>query len=269
MRRCKDLWFPDGNVTLQAGHTLFKVHKSILASHSGLFATMFSLPQGPEARDGTDDHPLVVHEVPENVLENLLRVLYPKWGMEPQFSRDDLTALLNAAHRLQCDAIRQRALALLKGMVSSPVERIELARAYAIDGWVWPAFRKLAESMVALSPAELERIGPVLAQKLLRAQLHLAHTRSMRFACALAERPAGALPCAHVVAFAQATLAGPIKDFNTTIVTAFNERRPHRPTGVGDEVEKCCSLQVLEQMQWGRIIGWDVDEASLKEIYDS
>ena len=33
---------------------------------------MFSLPQGPEASDGTDDHPLVVHEVPENVLENLL-----------------------------------------------------------------------------------------------------------------------------------------------------------------------------------------------------
>ncbi|EJD40599.1 hypothetical protein AURDEDRAFT_69895 [Auricularia subglabra TFB-10046 SS5] len=252
---------------MQAGRTLFKVHKSILASNSGLFATMFSLPQGPESSDGTDDHPLVVHEVPENVLENLLRVLYPKWGMEPNFSQDDLTALLNAAHRLQCDSIRQRAIGLLKQMVQSPVERIELARAYAIDGWVWPAFRKLAESMIELSPGDCERVGPVLAQKLLRAKLHLAHTRSMRFACALAERPAEALPCAHVVAFAQAALTGPVKDFNSTIVPAFNERRPLRPGSGGQE--KCCSLQVLEQMQWGRIIGWEADEASIRRIYDS
>ena len=49
-------YFDDGNVVLLAEDTIFRVHKSVLTLHSGLFQDMLSLPQsegsGSETMDG-------------------------------------------------------------------------------------------------------------------------------------------------------------------------------------------------------------------------
>ncbi|KAI6126074.1 hypothetical protein EDD16DRAFT_1555032 [Pisolithus croceorrhizus] len=39
------LWFCDGSIVLRAENTLFRVHKSLLARHSGFFHDLFTLPQ--------------------------------------------------------------------------------------------------------------------------------------------------------------------------------------------------------------------------------
>lgn len=48
------VWYPDGNIILQAEGFQFRVHKSILAQSSSVFEDMFSIPQPPVA-----DHELV------------------------------------------------------------------------------------------------------------------------------------------------------------------------------------------------------------------
>ena len=47
----KEFWFQDGNITLIASGVEFRVYKGVLASHSSVFADMFSLPQPPASPD--------------------------------------------------------------------------------------------------------------------------------------------------------------------------------------------------------------------------
>lgn len=48
MTRRKEFWYHDGSVVLRASNTLFKVHQTVLAAHSEVFADLFTLPQ-PES----------------------------------------------------------------------------------------------------------------------------------------------------------------------------------------------------------------------------
>jgi BTB/POZ domain len=48
-------WWDDGNVVLQVEDTRFRVHKSILSTHSPLFRDMFSLPASAESQLETED----------------------------------------------------------------------------------------------------------------------------------------------------------------------------------------------------------------------
>jgi hypothetical protein len=43
--RAADLWFEDGNVVLETESTQFRVHRSILSTHSVIFRDMFAAPQ--------------------------------------------------------------------------------------------------------------------------------------------------------------------------------------------------------------------------------
>lgn len=77
--RQEDLYYADGSVVLLAAHAgkthAFRVHKSVLGSHSRVFADMFALPSTVENEtyDGVDSV-----QMPDDAkdLEDLLRALY-------------------------------------------------------------------------------------------------------------------------------------------------------------------------------------------------
>ncbi|KAJ6561984.1 hypothetical protein B0H19DRAFT_1210037 [Mycena capillaripes] len=69
------IWHPDGSVVLQADHTQFRVHWSVLALHSSFFKGMLGLPQPPD-QPSVDGCPIIeLSDSPEDV-EHLLRALY-------------------------------------------------------------------------------------------------------------------------------------------------------------------------------------------------
>ena len=76
--RHTELWFEDGTIVIQAQHTLYKVHKSLLCRESLLFEDMLSLPQSSEqtAEDTYDGSPLLKLQEPAADITLLLWSLF-------------------------------------------------------------------------------------------------------------------------------------------------------------------------------------------------
>lgn len=95
--RPEDLYYADGSVVLLAAHAgkthAFRVHKSVLGSHSSVFADMFVLPSAAE-RDTYDGVDSV--QMPDDAkdLEDLLRALYyPRTILSMLENRNPLAAM--------------------------------------------------------------------------------------------------------------------------------------------------------------------------------
>ena len=73
----RDWWFHDGDVVLAAGTMLFKVHSTVLAAGSGVFADLFALGRpeanGEEEQVNNEGVPTIpVHDDANDWLEVLL-----------------------------------------------------------------------------------------------------------------------------------------------------------------------------------------------------
>ncbi|KAJ3507996.1 hypothetical protein NLJ89_g5998 [Agrocybe chaxingu] len=74
-RRHESFWMYDGSIVLHVQNTLFRVHQTILAAHSEVFATLFTVPQ-PEGEDMIDGcHVVELHDH-ERDFEDLLAAVY-------------------------------------------------------------------------------------------------------------------------------------------------------------------------------------------------
>ena len=83
IERDSDLWFDDGNIVFIAQSVAFRVHKSILARHSEVFAGLFAVPQPPpmENPGHTFDGVPSVHVSDSNYdFRTLVRALYGEIG---------------------------------------------------------------------------------------------------------------------------------------------------------------------------------------------
>jgi hypothetical protein len=58
VQRVEELWFEDGNLVIQAGNTLFRVYRGVLAARSPVFYDMLSFPQ-PSDSELVEGCPLV------------------------------------------------------------------------------------------------------------------------------------------------------------------------------------------------------------------
>ncbi|KAF7314922.1 hypothetical protein MIND_00006100 [Mycena indigotica] len=116
LERVPELWFPDGNVVLQAEDHVFKVFQGILAARSPIFKDMFSFPQ-PQERAPEDEFegcPLVpmmgdsAHEVACFLQAIFDSEFFPAYPARTEF--DIIEGCLRMSHKYQVDYIRQRAL---------------------------------------------------------------------------------------------------------------------------------------------------------------
>ena len=74
--RHDEFWLYDGSIVLAVESTLFRVHQTILASHSEVFADLFTIPQ-PEGEDMIDGcHIVRLFGDSEQDFADLLRAMY-------------------------------------------------------------------------------------------------------------------------------------------------------------------------------------------------
>jgi hypothetical protein len=73
LKRVDDLWFDDGSIVLQAESTQFRVHRSVLSTHSEIFRDMLAASQPVEEVEGC---PVV--RLPDSAEDwtHVLRALY-------------------------------------------------------------------------------------------------------------------------------------------------------------------------------------------------
>jgi BTB/POZ domain len=57
--RHPEFWFTDGSVVVIVGNTAFRIHKSILVKHSGVFSDLFAIPQPQDDTDSMEGCPVV------------------------------------------------------------------------------------------------------------------------------------------------------------------------------------------------------------------
>lgn len=109
-------WFSatDGDIVLRTSDNVkLSVHRRILAESSFFFKEMFSLPQSEDAAD--DDVPVIDVSEPAEVMDKLLRLVYPRED-PPIDTLDELSALLAAAVKYEM----QRATETLRRLLVAP-----------------------------------------------------------------------------------------------------------------------------------------------------
>lgn len=76
----EEYWFDDGSVILSTSTRLFCVHKSVLSCHSGLFNTLFTLPQPETSEEGEvmDGLPVVSLSDDSEDIKLLLNLCYDR-----------------------------------------------------------------------------------------------------------------------------------------------------------------------------------------------
>ncbi|KAF8074481.1 hypothetical protein FPV67DRAFT_582605 [Lyophyllum atratum] len=95
--RSSDFWLHDGSIVLAVGKTLFRVHQTILANHSEIFADLFSLPQPEGDGDGetrVEGCPVVELHDDADDFDDLMKAIYHPSHFDKLSPSADLDALL-------------------------------------------------------------------------------------------------------------------------------------------------------------------------------
>ncbi|KAJ7932802.1 hypothetical protein B0H13DRAFT_2307459 [Mycena leptocephala] len=111
-QRVQELWFEDGNIVIQAGNSLYRVFRGILATHSSVFKDMLSFPQPPDS-ELVEGCPLVrLPDSDKEVTPFLKALFYPEF-FEPfpaSTSFEIIPGCLRLSHKYGVDYLHRRAL---------------------------------------------------------------------------------------------------------------------------------------------------------------
>ncbi|KAJ7665733.1 hypothetical protein B0H17DRAFT_1090399 [Mycena rosella] len=120
--RCEEFWFHDGSIVLLVGALMFRVHQTVLATHSEVFADLFIVPQPPVGTKGQETIegcPVVLLHDNQTDFTDLLRGIYhPAHFETPPEDLGDLLSWISGMLRLSTKymiaALRQRCISVLK-----------------------------------------------------------------------------------------------------------------------------------------------------------
>ncbi|KDR71365.1 hypothetical protein GALMADRAFT_254142 [Galerina marginata CBS 339.88] len=117
--RHPEFWLYDGSIVFSVENTLFRVHQTILAKHSEVFADLFTVPQ-PDGEDTVDGCHLVHLQDSEKDFEDLLRAVYiPEYfdSCSPDYDLEHILSFTSGILRLSTKYmiryLRQRCISLL------------------------------------------------------------------------------------------------------------------------------------------------------------
>ncbi|KAJ6625257.1 hypothetical protein B0H10DRAFT_2161887 [Mycena sp. CBHHK59/15] len=108
-----DFWFHDGSIVLLVGSLMFRVHQTVLSTHSEVFAGLFIIPQPPATAKGQEMiegcHVVQLHDNPEDFIELLKGIYHPSHF---ETSPDELGDMLSSKYLIV--SLRQRCTSILK-----------------------------------------------------------------------------------------------------------------------------------------------------------
>ncbi|KAJ6509142.1 hypothetical protein C8R47DRAFT_10947 [Mycena vitilis] len=147
-QRVQELWFEDGNLVIQAGNSLYRVFRGILAARSPVFADMHSLPQ-PIDSELVEGCPVVhLHDAPTEVTAFLKAIFEPEFFMPFPAATDfdTICGCLRLSHKYGVEYLRRRALVHLSSRHPSALSDFDvLINSMALStSWKRPEIRSYA-----------------------------------------------------------------------------------------------------------------------------
>jgi len=127
LNRVEEVWYDDGNLIIQAGHSLFRVYKGLLASRSAMLAEILSQPLGEErGQDLIEGQPVVeFHDSPDDMCY-FLRAIFESgyFEVDRETTFPILAGILRLSTKYDIGYLRRRA-------------TIHLATAYPLSLQAW------------------------------------------------------------------------------------------------------------------------------------
>ncbi|KAF6759163.1 hypothetical protein DFP72DRAFT_1005145 [Ephemerocybe angulata] len=111
-----EVWFSDGNIVLQAQNVQFKVHKSVLAKHSSVFADLFEMPHTNDEQS-VDGCPVVeLHDSAEDIKHVVLTIYGDKAyvNVEGALSMAVVAAMIRMGQKYDIEHVKEAGLSRLK-----------------------------------------------------------------------------------------------------------------------------------------------------------
>lgn len=86
--RYEPFWFHDGSIVILVGSLMFRVHQTVLSTHSEVFAGLFSVPQPPSDVKGQEMiegcHVVQLHDQTNDFVDLLNGIYNPSCVPNPQ-----------------------------------------------------------------------------------------------------------------------------------------------------------------------------------------
>ncbi|KAF5340565.1 hypothetical protein D9611_007302 [Ephemerocybe angulata] len=111
-----EVWFSDGNIVLQAQNVQFKVHKSVLAKHSPVFADMLEMPHAND-EPTVDGCPVVeLHDSAQDIKHMVLTLYGDKAyvNVEGGLSMEVVAAMIRMGRKYDIEHVKEGGLSRLK-----------------------------------------------------------------------------------------------------------------------------------------------------------
>ncbi|KAJ7456395.1 hypothetical protein B0H11DRAFT_2321741 [Mycena galericulata] len=175
-RHHPDFYFQDGNAIFSLfsrdfpNGVLYNLHSGLLTHRSTFFASLFSLPRGPDfpgailSEGNFDESPIALPSCISPLdFDSLLAYLYNGPSMYPD-SEDFLISVMKMSASAFLDIADGIEFAtrefVRRGNNLHPALQFELARCFRIDSWIEPAFRRLMKMrLVSLNAFQVSQIG--------------------------------------------------------------------------------------------------------------
>jgi len=165
------------NIVFKVEDDLFCVPRSEFVQSSEVFADMFLLPSGPAGHsEGQDkEHPIVLEGYKKDEFMCLLKVMYPTAGslisgpkLNLCLEKEEWVSVLKLSTIWNMTKVRNYAIHRLSTDIAlSPVEKILLARAHKVAGWLEEGVTNLASGDPSLTLEDVAALGWETAARIL------------------------------------------------------------------------------------------------------
>ncbi|KAJ7646693.1 hypothetical protein FB45DRAFT_781013 [Roridomyces roridus] len=118
--RSEEFWFHDGSIILLVGSQMFRVHQTVLSTHSEVFAGLFTVPQSSDKEKDMIEgcHVVQLHDNPTDFVDLLKGIYSPShFDTLPEELGDVLSwvsGILRLSTKYMVLSLRQRCLSILK-----------------------------------------------------------------------------------------------------------------------------------------------------------
>ncbi|KAF5339555.1 hypothetical protein D9611_011488 [Ephemerocybe angulata] len=135
--------------TLKVQDKVYRVPRHGFTQYSGIFETMFTLPQGDDSTEGrSDDNPIVLPSCTTEEFESLLAVLYPTAPeLQPiTLSKEHWVHVLKLSTLWDMEEVRGLSIKKISAMNIGAIEKVKLGKEFRVPTWLLEGYLEIIKS---------------------------------------------------------------------------------------------------------------------------